>query len=38
MRNCEGKIVLENGDGMNWNVTQWMSEVNKSATEVRLSK
>ena len=27
VRNCEWKVVLENGDGMNWSIRQWMNEV-----------
>ena len=38
VRKCEWKIVLENGNGMNWSVKQWMNEVNKRVSEVGLSK
>ena len=26
VRNCEWRMVLESGDGMNWSVKQWINE------------
>ena len=38
VRNCEWRIVLENGDGMNRSVKQWINEINERVKKVGLSK
>ena len=37
VRICEWKMVLENGDGMNWNGRQLMNDVYKRVREIGLS-
>ena len=38
VRNCEWRMVLNNGDGMNWSVKQCINEINQRVRKVGLSK
>ena len=38
VRNSEWRVVLENGDGMNWSVKQWIDEINERVKRERLRR